>query len=282
MRRSWRNATIGAAVVALLIGGALTMAAEKEKSAAKDSGRTAASTEKGRVEQIAYLGIAIEPLSPAFASQMPEMFRNGQGVLVASVVEGSPAAKAGIKPHDVLTTYADQKLFSPEQLARLVRSDQVGRQVKLGIVREGKSEQIKVTLGEYEVEHPNSPTRGLPHLWHWNWRMPRWFSHQTAPRERDRSWESFDSMTIKNLGNNRFQAEIGYMDQEGKLQTREFEGTREEIDKAILAQKDLPASEREHLLRGLDMPGEEWLLPRVHVFPGHGLSWDFDRPDRTF
>ena len=40
---------------------------------------------------------------------------------------GSPADKAGLKSHDILVRYDNQKLFSPQQLTKLVWADQPGR-----------------------------------------------------------------------------------------------------------------------------------------------------------
>ena len=43
----------------------------------------------------------------------------GQGVLVVQVTPDTPAAKAGLRPRDILVNYDDQKLYSPEQLIKL-------------------------------------------------------------------------------------------------------------------------------------------------------------------
>jgi hypothetical protein len=210
------------------------------------------------------------------------MFGNGQGILVTTVGQGSPAEKAGIRPYDILMTYGDQKLFSPEQLAKLVKADKVGREVTLSLVRQGKVEQVTATLAKYEPHSANRPKSHFPDLWHWNWHMPEWFTYPKASHENDNHWQSFDSMTVKKLGDDRFKAEIQYMDQNGKLQQQQFEGTRDEIREAINARKDLPATEREHLLHSMDMPGGEFGFPGVHVVPGHGFVWDFNHSDSIF
>jgi hypothetical protein len=271
-------------VAALLIGAAAIVAAEIKK-APSDKPANTTTAENARVT---YLGVCVEPLYSPLGNRLPELLGGDQGVLVASVVSGSPAEKAGIMPSDVLMTYGGEKLFSPEQFAKLVKADKAGREVALSLIREGNVEQITATLGEHEVANSSSGTTSpADHAWwHWrlpewqvpHWRMPHWFTHQTSPGENDSHWQSFDSMTIKSLGDNRYKAEIQYLDKQGKMQRQEFEGTREEIHKAVLSHKDLPDNEREHLLRGLNMPGGEMDIPSLHVVPGHGFTWDFGDP----
>ena len=100
--------------------------------------------------------------------------------------------------------------------------------------------------------------------------------------EKHLRWESFESITIKNLGKDPVKAAISHLDKNGKVQSQTFEGTRQEIDKAIAAHKDLPAVEREHLFRGLDMPVGGQRLPGVQVAPGGGLTRRFFEPGRGF
>jgi len=199
-------------------------------------------------------------------SHLPKTLSNGQGVVVAMVAEGSPAAKAGLKVHDILLSYGNQKLFSPRQLVGLVRQDKAGHEVALSIAREGKPLTVKVTLGTHKVAHA-SPAPGVrepefgqmptPGWFMPFWQLPHWFTGPEAPPSKPREWESFDSMTIKKLGKGRFHAEIQYLNKKGGLDHKTFEGSREEIRKAILAHKDLPAEESHQLLRSLNMPMEE-------------------------
>jgi S1-C subfamily serine protease len=73
-----------------------------------------------------------------------------QGLVVDQMTADSPAAKTGIQRYDILATYDDQKLFSVAQLMKLVRADQVGRKVSLGVIRSGKPMNIEFTLGDVD------------------------------------------------------------------------------------------------------------------------------------
>jgi membrane-associated protease RseP (regulator of RpoE activity) len=265
-----------AAIVAGVLFAAVPLAFAKEKpkpdsTTEKKPAAAAAINAEIHSQQANYLGVSIEPLHPAFAVHMPGTFAKEQGLLVVEVMPGSPAAQAGIKADDVLMIYGDQKLKSPEQLAKLVREDKSGRQVKFTIVREGKPQEVNVTIGEHDKNLANPFGQEGARVSRMHWRMPQWLTRHSATSNKNdvaaedkARWESFDSLTLKSLGKGRYKVEIGYLNKEGKVERRSFEGTREEIDKEIAARKDMPRNEREHLLRSLDLPESEMLLD----FPG--------------
>lgn len=219
----------------------------------------------------AYLGVGVDSLHPALVTHLPKTLVDGQGVLVAQVALDSPAAKAGIKEHDILLTYQDQKLFSPEQLVKLVQADKPGRKVELQVVREGKLDSYTVTLGERP--RPSATSQPAPAPW---WReLPRYVMPGDRPRSNEKEdesqaagpWENFDSLTLKKLDGDRYRAEVEYLDKDGQKQHHEFEGTREEIRSQIKAEEDLPANEQQQLLRGLNLRDEPvmpdfWYGPR--------------------
>lgn len=256
--RSFRVARIGMLACLVPLLAAATAWSQQPKVSSTDHRSSPSPHAKSEHPPIAFLGVEVESLHPSLASHLPSDIAHGQGVLVAYVSPDSPADKAGLKQHDILTSYGDQKLYAPEQLSKLVRADQPQHEVTLGIVRGGKSQQLKVTLGSeaYEPESPLSAwEQRLPGDWNWGFferpifqRQP----HQTA----DSAWESFDSMSLRKVGDHNFRVEINYLDKSGKKQTHSFEGTREEIRRDIEAEDDLPASERSHLLSSLGMTND--------------------------
>jgi hypothetical protein len=198
------------------------------------------------------LGVVVTSVHPALASNLKDVLSPEQGLTVEFVGEDSPAARAGIKVHDILTAYDDQKLFSAEQLAKLVYSDKVGRAVTLEMLRHGKLHKHQVTLGETDSPRPRAWTPTPEDLY--RGRRPE----RMIPRLRFHAAvtpENFDSMTLKKLGDDKFRAEVQYLDKNGKTQKHTFEGTRDEIRKAIEEHNDLKPAEKAHLLRSLNLHG---------------------------
>jgi len=253
----------------LLLAGSLAMAKDKA-NAGKRQAPNSAEQQAENVEHFGYLGVAVEPLHPSMWSHLRDLFEREQGVLVAQVEEGSPAEAAGIQKHDILLSLDDQKLYSPDQLAKLVRAEKPGTEVTLGIVRQNKREEIKVTIGEGTLAARSLLPESIPTL-----RTPEWFTQHRGAPGKESDWESFDSMNLKSLGDHRFQVQIRYVGKDGKMETHKFEGTREEIHSAIMAEKDLPANERSHLLNSLDLPNHEFPVLGFRLRPD-GEFWNLE------
>ncbi len=198
----------------------------------------------------AYLGVEIESLPPALSSHLQGVVPNGQGLLITHVPKDSPAAKAGLQPYDILLSYGDHKLHSPQQLIELVHGDTPGHDVTMGLVRSGKPVTCKITLGE-RVSHS---LRERPRVFrfHPDERLREFFEESESTGEGP-AWESFDSLKLTRLDGKRWRAEIEYRSREDKAVHKTFEGTHQEIRKDIQAEKDLPDNERAHLLRALNL-----------------------------
>lgn len=257
-------------IAALLAGTSICMAAnnmEKKVCPKKESAAKEAHT--ANVPR-AYLGLEIEALHPALASHLPGVIPSGHGILIARVLEGSPAAKAGLKNHDIVISYGEHKVRSPEEFVNLVHGAKPGQEVALHILRAGKPEQITVKLGEMKAGETSVAHRGMRPL------IGERREHASAPKNKEALWNTFDSMNLTRLDANRFRAEIKYRDTAGKIDTRVFEGTREELRNKIESAKDMPRAERGHLLSALDMPGAGFEFgPSMYLTPGGEMVWDF-------
>ena len=106
----------------------------------------------GRVRPIslhwggAYLGVELvnlnEPLRAHFG--VPE----GSGVLVSNVVDGSPAARAGVQVGDIVTRFDGEDVTSSRKLTTMVRKAEAGDPADLEVWRDGKVETLSTTLDE--------------------------------------------------------------------------------------------------------------------------------------
>jgi Do/DeqQ family serine protease len=97
-----------------------------------------------------WLGVTVQQLTPELAKQFN--LKEDKGALIGDVVEGGPAEKAGISRGDVITTYEGKKISEPNQLRNMVANTEPGKEVEMTIVREKKTEKIRVKIGELPAE----------------------------------------------------------------------------------------------------------------------------------
>src|SRR5215472_3150874 len=93
-----------------------------------------------------YLGVAVVEIPADRAKELH--LKDERGVEVTCVDEGSPAAKAGLKPGDVVLEYNGERVEGGEQFIRLVRETPPGRMVSLAITREGSAQNLTATIGQ--------------------------------------------------------------------------------------------------------------------------------------
>ncbi|MEZ5284571.1 MAG: S1C family serine protease [Vicinamibacterales bacterium] len=72
----------------------------------------------------------------------------GFGLLVTSVVEGSPAEKAGVLIGDIIVSFDGEAILSPEQLVMRLRGKPGGAPTPLAVLRGGTPTPLEVTVGE--------------------------------------------------------------------------------------------------------------------------------------
>jgi len=99
----------------------------------------------GRVRR-AWLGVAVgpRPLPPRVAGRLGR----GNAVEVIEVVDGSPAALAGLHPEDLLVELDGIRLEGADDLQRMMTVERIGAAVRATVVREGELRAITLTPGE--------------------------------------------------------------------------------------------------------------------------------------
>ncbi len=80
------------------------------------------------------------------------------GALVHAVTAGGPAAKAGLKPLDVITEFNGKPIKNRDQLVDLVTRTRPGTTVPLQVLRDGKKTSLNVTVGELDLEAESGTT----------------------------------------------------------------------------------------------------------------------------
>lgn len=111
--------------------------------------------EKGKVSR-SWLGVRIQDVSEEAAKALG--LSTAHGALVAEVVAGGPAEKAGIKPGDVVTEFDGKVIRSAASLQSLAGLAGAGKISSIKVMREGKSLNLSLKLEEMaqEKEEPTS------------------------------------------------------------------------------------------------------------------------------
>ncbi len=92
-----------------------------------------------------WLGVNVSEVSAEKAKELK--LPAERGVVINDVEADSAAGKAGLKSGDVVTEFNGQRVEGTAQFRRMIRETPAGRSVTLTVWRDGKSQQISVTLG---------------------------------------------------------------------------------------------------------------------------------------
>jgi serine protease Do len=97
-----------------------------------------------------WLGVQVTALTPPLAQQLGITQKNG--ALVLSPVENSPAARAGLRPGDVIVSYNGRIVKDDKDLINRIRESKPGSEASLEVTREGSKKLLKVTIERQEGE----------------------------------------------------------------------------------------------------------------------------------
>ncbi len=113
----------------------------------------------GRVVR-GYLGIIMQPLTSELANHFGLPDENG--TLVAEVVQGSPADKAGLQAGDIIRKFDGRNIKDMMELRTRVGQTQVNEEVEVEVFRHGREEILKVTILEMPSTSQIAQQRRLP------------------------------------------------------------------------------------------------------------------------
>lgn len=100
------------------------------------------------------LGIRIGPVDQEVQDR--EGLPSARGAVITSVVPGSPADMAGLRPGSVIVALDGRRVDQPDDLERLVNAAGPGRKIKLKYYIEGRAREKEVQLAaEEELPGPN-------------------------------------------------------------------------------------------------------------------------------
>jgi serine protease Do len=100
------------------------------------------------------LGVVVHELTP----QLATYFGAKEGVLVAEVSDGTPAARAGLRAGDVIVSVGQRTVTSRRTLVRELRDVADNQDVAIGIVRDKKQSSVTARL-DRQTRRPARPVR---------------------------------------------------------------------------------------------------------------------------
>jgi serine protease Do len=117
-----------------------------------------ASTVKAIVDQLkdhgnvsrGWLGVQIQSLTPDMAASLG--VANAKGAIVASVVDESPAAKAGFRQGDVVIGLNGTDIDDSRDLTRKVASLRVGERADFSVLRDGQKRSVVASIAKRDDE----------------------------------------------------------------------------------------------------------------------------------
>jgi S1-C subfamily serine protease len=111
-------------------------------------------TAKEVLEDIVRHGRVVRPwLGLTYILITPELARHyglpvEEGAIIADVVRGGPADRAGLRPEDIIVQVEQTRITDAGDLRSVLRRKQPGDRVRLRVVRPSGSRDITVELGE--------------------------------------------------------------------------------------------------------------------------------------
>ncbi|UCB47336.1 MAG: Do family serine endopeptidase [Spirochaetota bacterium] len=94
-----------------------------------------------------YMGVNVQDITHEMSLKLEENFK---GVIIADLVPGGPAEKAGLMQGDIVVRFDEEAIENSTQLRNRVAATGPGKQIKVDILRDNKNLDITVRIGDLE------------------------------------------------------------------------------------------------------------------------------------
>ena len=99
----------------------------------------------GRVDR-GYIGVTLRDIDPDIQSSLK--LARADGALVQDVTPGSPGARVGLKPYDVIISLDGEPVRTHDRLVRRIAERQPGTSARLEFMRDGRAQTVQIKLAE--------------------------------------------------------------------------------------------------------------------------------------
>lgn len=114
---------------------------------------------KGRVDH-PYIGIQMAELSPELRQEINQsnlgiQVTRDAGVIILNIARNSPAARAGLRPGDILVSINGTSIQTPDQVQQQVEAIPLGSALQLTVDRNGQTQTVKVQPEQIPTREPS-------------------------------------------------------------------------------------------------------------------------------
>ncbi len=114
----------------------------------------------GGVVRRGFLGVSLQPMDRDLAEALG--WKEDFGVLIADVFSGTPAAEAGLRPQDIITSFQGVRAEALDRLRLRISNTPPDEKVTFGIFRNGKEIEVDLALAELPSDPRTVMSRGRP------------------------------------------------------------------------------------------------------------------------
>ena len=101
--------------------------------------------EKGKK---AFLGVILQNVSSKEFEKLN--LKENYGVKIEKLVEDEAAEKAGLKENDILQKIENDKIYTADQVSKMLQNYKANQKINVLVSRDGKEKNVQVVLGEHE------------------------------------------------------------------------------------------------------------------------------------
>lgn len=189
----------------------------------------------------------------------------GQGIQIQSVIEGLPAAEAGLKPMDIIVRVQGADRATPEALRMVLRKKEPGDEIRVKVLRQGDTEERVIKLREYDAEKLGVTVQVEPRFGNlWSEGGNQW----VTPEYPEQFWGEFEKSIDEHFGDRLKEHMSEHQIGEAK---KAFEGALKHL-------KNVPGRHRLHVSpdtgRWLYLQGEDGENREFFAVPRSGAKAD--------
>src|SRR5687768_5994589 len=109
-----------------------------------------------------WIGVEVQDLTPELADSFKRI--NTNGALIAGVLKGGPADKAGVKPGDIIVAVEGNEVVDSSGMLNLIAALLPGQPATITVMRNQTEKSIKIQVGKRPKPTPQEQYQDLEEM----------------------------------------------------------------------------------------------------------------------